>query len=232
MNTLYKKYYVVFILITFYCFESKSQWIEYLSIFPENPTINYSVSIISVAGFPFGYESTCPELKAYSCYVTGNNIHFNSYYDISGAWPQAYCYTVDTNSIGQLNSGFCKLYYFLNTIFDSDTNFMVDSDSLEFTVINSNDVNESELVKKLVVYPNPAREYFVFQVPGSIMSSARQVSEIVITDVWGQEVERLTLNAEKKVWDCKQMKAGVYFYFLEMEGKRYSGKVVINKQSQ
>jgi hypothetical protein len=81
------------------------------------------------------------------------------------------------------------------------------------------------------VYPNPAKEYVEFQVPGSIPPTAGQVGcEVRVVNLFGQEVANLPVKSEKTVWDCREVKTGVYFYFVEQEGKRYSGKVVINKQ--
>lgn len=81
------------------------------------------------------------------------------------------------------------------------------------------------------VYPNPAGEYVVFEF--GVRSSKFEVGEtnkIVFIDVFGQRVAELQIKSEKTVWDCREVMAGVYFYFVELEGKRYSGKVVISKQ--
>jgi hypothetical protein len=62
---------------------------------------------------------------------------------------------------------------------------------------------------------------------------------VVVDNVFGQEVARLPVKGEKTyspsanlrrtTWDCRDVKSGIYFYKLEIEGKIVSGKIVIQK---
>ncbi|NOX46745.1 MAG: T9SS type A sorting domain-containing protein, partial [Chlorobi bacterium] len=75
---------------------------------------------------------------------------------------------------------------------------------------------------KLKVYPNPARDYVLFEskkVPFS--------GKITIMDVFGKEVKRLKVKAKKTVWDTREVRSGVYFYRVEIEGETVSGKIVV-----
>jgi hypothetical protein len=81
------------------------------------------------------------------------------------------------------------------------------------------------------VYPSPAGEYvvFEFEVRGSKFEVEKTNREIQILNVFGKEITSLQVNAEKTVWDTRQVQNGVYFYRLEMAGKMYGGKIVVQK---
>jgi hypothetical protein len=144
-------------------------------------------------------------------------------------------------------------------------------------------------VHEIKVYPNPARDYVVFELPtaatnnnpnnksavisnrgagqggrvrnpltdlapankpqgksfgrnskGVSHASARSQAQrlemttkegavVVIVNVYGQQVARLSVKTEKTVWDTRQVNNGVYFYNVEIGGKVLSGKIVIQK---
>jgi len=74
------------------------------------------------------------------------------------------------------------------------------------------------------IFPNPAKDYIKFEV----QSSKFEVGvEIIVVSVMGKEVARLPLKGERTVWDCKGAESGVYFYFLDIDGQRYVGKVMV-----
>ncbi len=100
-------------------------------------------------------------------------------------------------------------------------------DSLDTTGAVENHYDK-ELVK---VYPNPAREYVVFEYSPPFPPQGGTYPVIKVTDIFGQEVIKLDVKSEKTVWDCREVKDGIYFYALEIEGKRYAGKVVIRKKN-
>jgi hypothetical protein len=89
------------------------------------------------------------------------------------------------------------------------------------TTTGINDYEEIE--DQIKVYPNPAKDYVEFNVQGSRLKVG---SEVRVVNLFGQEVAKLPVKSEKTVWDCREVEDGIYFYFLEIEGKRYSGKVV------
>jgi hypothetical protein len=208
----------------------QSQTICITNIEPLNPISSDKIKIINAIMFVFGAGETCPSILGYSLAINETVLQLNLYYDISGYWPQLGCTSIDTTEIGKLDAGNYLMYINLNTIFYSDTNFIEDTDTLVFTVINSNDVYESEVDNKLVIYPNPAGKYMVFEF--ELQGSKCEFGNIQITDIFGRKVVELPLKSEKTVWDCREIENGVYFYISKIEGEKYSGKVVINKQSK
>ena len=85
--------------------------------------------------------------------------------------------------------------------------------------------NEQEIQDFYIkVYPNPAREYVVFE---SKKVPVPFNGKITITDVFGKEVKTLKLKAKKTVWDTREVQNGVYFYNVEINGEILSGKVVV-----
>jgi hypothetical protein len=76
----------------------------------------------------------------------------------------------------------------------------------------------------LSVFPNPARDYVVFE-----LKERPKKSIVQISNVFGDQVEVLFVKAEKTVWDTRQTKSGIYFYRAEVDGEVLSGKIVIQK---
>ncbi len=86
---------------------------------------------------------------------------------------------------------------------------------------------ENSVWSDLLVYPNPAGDYIVFEVQ-SLMFEVEN-SEIQIVDVFGREVLRKPVISEKTVFDLRGIWGGVYFYQLEIDGKMYSGKFIVKE---
>ena len=77
-------------------------------------------------------------------------------------------------------------------------------------------------VQEIKVYPNPAQDYMVFELNEYPINV-----KIQIVNVFGQTVETLLVKSEKTVWDTRKVKAGVYFYNVEIDGKVLSGKIAV-----
>ncbi len=225
MKKFNEKVILVFVLIVIICFETNSQSIVNIKILPENPTNQDTVVLYSGVFFTFGAPSSCPPLSGCTIIKEDSCVLLNLFFDISGPWPQFGCASCDTTKIGKLEAGNYLICINVNTIFESDTNFLEDTDSLEFTVINSNDVYESEIINKIVIYPNPAKEYVEFDFK---ISKLKVGSEIRIMDVFGQDVARLPIKSEKTTWDCRNTEQGIYLYKIEINGRSITGKIVIN----
>lgn len=107
---------------------------------------------------------------------------------------------------------------------------------------------EETFLLALKVYPNPANNYIIFElpvIPGPSVVISRETTvgsdekspcnnpqsppQISITNTFGQQIAQLEVKGNKTVWDARTIQAGVYFYFLEISGKRYSGKVIVQK---
>ena len=74
------------------------------------------------------------------------------------------------------------------------------------------------------VYPNPARDYVVFERQGLQAKQQKQITIQIVT-VLGQEVETLEMQGDKTVWITEEVEPGVYFY--RIEGGGYLGKMVV-----
>ncbi len=90
------------------------------------------------------------------------------------------------------------------------------------------DEMESETLK---VYPNPAKDWVVFELPSgappSIPPGGGKNPSLQITNIFGQEVARIALWQEVTVWDCREVEAGVYFYQLKTKDQQLKGKIII-----
>ena len=75
----------------------------------------------------------------------------------------------------------------------------------------------------VLVYPNPAKDYVVFDVQGSKFGG----SGITIMNIYGKKVAELPVRSEKTVWQTGGVEAGLYFYRVETEGTVISGKVMV-----
>ncbi len=104
-----------------------------------------------------------------------------------------------------------------------DTDFWV----FEIEDTSTNVVNYIESEDMLKVYPNPARDYVVFEVRG--LEFEVEGNQIQLFDVFGREVLRKAVIAEKTVFDLRGMPDGIYFYKVEMDEKLLSGKIIVQK---
>jgi len=89
---------------------------------------------------------------------------------------------------------------------------------------------------KVKVYPNPARDYVVFELSTQrashqVAGSHPVINRVSIFDFYGRRINNPVIYYmdNKIVWDCRGVQNGIYFYSLEMEGKVVSGKIIIQK---
>jgi hypothetical protein len=81
-----------------------------------------------------------------------------------------------------------------------------------------------EISANFKVYPNPAKDYIVFECKG-LQAKQQNQNSIQILNVLGQVVETLAINGDKTIWITEGVEPGVYFY--KTTSGEYSGKVVI-----
>ena len=94
---------------------------------------------------------------------------------------------------------------------------------------STNIINQIKNENRIKVYPNPANDYVIFEIPPSIPPNGGK-NVILINDIFGQLVTMLTLKNEKTVWDTREMSSGTYFYWLQNSLNAIErGKVVIIK---
>lgn len=226
MKKFNQKIILVFVFIVIICFETNSQSIVNVKILPENPTNQDTVELYSGVFFTFGAPSSCPPLSGCIIIKEDSFVLLNLFFDISGPWPQFGCASCDTSKIGKLDAGNYLMCIIVNTIFESDTNFLEDADTLEFTVINSNVIYESEMVNEVVIYPNPAKDYVVFNLTPPCPPQGGSCNVIKVNNIVGKEVAKLPVKGERTVWDCREVENGIYFYRVGINSKWYSGKLV------
>ena len=94
------------------------------------------------------------------------------------------------------------------------------------TTVSVEEVDE-QVIK---VYPNPAVNYVVFEVPPPLVPPEGRKNPILrIHNVFGQEVAQIPLKSEITVWDTRRIKNGIYFYQIYMDCTIKSGKIIISK---
>jgi hypothetical protein len=113
-------------------------------------------------------------------------------------------------------------YHYCECLTDSDSSFMKSRKTIPSKSF------DRMFGLEVTVKPNPAGDWttFNYQLPDN-----SSVGIIEITDVSGAVIERFTATGTQgqKVWDTRQIKAGVYFYSLNVSGNNKSGKIVIYK---
>ncbi len=88
--------------------------------------------------------------------------------------------------------------------------------------------DERVVEKKFKVYPNPAKDYIVFEFDVRSLEFEVGANNLLrITNTFGQQIALLQVNSEKTVWDTRNIQNGIYFYSVENDKNVYSGKLVI-----
>ena len=76
----------------------------------------------------------------------------------------------------------------------------------------------------IVVYPNPADSYIIFENIGAQNANHYQIQ---ITNIFGQVINTLEMNNSRTVLDTKDFASGIYFYRITKESEiLQSGKWV------
>jgi hypothetical protein len=89
------------------------------------------------------------------------------------------------------------------------------------TTIGLNDnPKPNDLIK---IYPNPCTDYIVFE------RSDKKSCDIQITDLYGHIIDNFTFS-ERKIWNTKGNKAGLYFYSISDAEGCYKGKFIISQR--
>jgi len=103
-----------------------------------------------------------------------------------------------------------------------------DKDFWVFEILKDDTVNiviPQARAEKVRVYPNPAKDYIQFEVPGSRF----EVEELRLFDVFGRQVAWKEIISEPTILDVSGLPGGVYFYRVALGEVLYSGKVVIQR---
>jgi hypothetical protein len=81
------------------------------------------------------------------------------------------------------------------------------------------------LPERMKVYPNPAGDFVLFEIPSDFNKNP---SAVIVRNLHGQEVASLSVQSETTVWDCSSAKEGIYFYTVVLEQNTWSGKLIVN----
>ena len=197
-----------------------SQWICGTMVSPSSPSINDDIKVIVSAGFPFGYGPTCPSLDTVELFYNGNEVRLELYYDISGVWPLVGCSTTDTANTGNWSAGNYQLFLYSNTIFDSDTNFHQDGDTLEIQVNDQAGLQSSDIAGFLKIYPNPARNSIFIDKPDKL-----KFSSIELYDLTGTFIRKFKNNSE--YLNLEGINPGLYQLIFNTEHSQFHQKLFI-----
>jgi len=75
----------------------------------------------------------------------------------------------------------------------------------------------------LKVYPNPAQDYIIFELPKNTKESS-----LIISDIYGKTIAELNTKDQTQIkWDCTKVTSGIYFYHIVIGGKNNNGKILL-----
>jgi ELWxxDGT repeat protein len=100
----------------------------------------------------------------------------------------------------------------------------VDSDNLEINYKTRDEMTDEILlqrqVSKLIIYPNPTRSYFRFDVPGELI-------EMTISDITGKIIckDKLLLSKQK---DISFLSEGIYSVFIKTTEGSFNERLMVN----
>ena len=83
-----------------------------------------------------------------------------------------------------------------------------------------------EQKEHLKCYPNPAKDYLIFETKEH---NQLDHSEILIRDIYGNQITTVMLNSNQTVWDTRSIAPGIYFYRTVIDGEVVSGKIIFKK---
>ena len=87
-------------------------------------------------------------------------------------------------------------------------------------------INMKEQKEHLKCYPNPAKDYLIFETKEH---NQLDHSEILIRDIYGNQITTVMLNSNQTVWDTRSIAPGIYFYRTVIDGEVVSGKIIFKK---
>jgi hypothetical protein len=202
------------IISTHYVFAQQGSVIDSLKIIPTNPTTNENIKLICYTTFSSG---AC-ELNDYSVNIQNAEITVMTNYTVGD--NTAICHSVDTLTIGTLDSGNYKLttsltVNLLNAIFDTDT--------INFTVDNVLSVSETELDNDINIYPNPFANELQIKV-----NTTKNLTSLEIYSATGTKIKQVKFNHSERI-NVSDLTNGIYLIVLtDKNGNRYTRKMIKN----
>lgn len=198
------------LLLSLFCIaiQSQAQFIQQISVVPQNPTVNDQVMVLVDAGFSSG---TCAENTQWGGFTTSNRYEASTLHCIG--MLTYICYDTDTFNLGSLPSG---NYRFIVTVdaggYPSPCTPGIAPggiDSIDFTVSTATGLSEREKTE-IRLTPNPAKERVL--ITGNFEDGK---GLFVFNTVDGREVLRISATSEEM--DLSSLTSGIYFvrYFSE-----------------
>lgn len=186
--------------------------IDSLRIIPQDPSINDSVKVICYATFPSG---PC-NLMYHNINIQSHGIGLLLQYDVGAA--TYICSSIDTLTLGELNSGNYELIAALNII---PLSSISDYDTVYFSVKDASSLITYNTDTKIELFPNPATDMLS-------LNALLKNGEVQIINSQGKIVtNKNTLNGFTHRFDIANLKAGLYLLrIFDDHNLRYSGKFI------
>ncbi|MEA3443313.1 MAG: T9SS type A sorting domain-containing protein [Bacteroidota bacterium] len=168
--------------------------------------IDNKIRIIQSAGFPFGYENTCPNIDLYSIDVSQNQVTVQFYYNVAGPWVMAGCESIDTFFIDSLVISTYQLIVHTNFLIEGpiypnlDTLYDCDIDTFNFEILG---ISENSFQNCKELYPNPSKGLLT-------VNKGILLKDIEIYNLSGVLVRKEEINAKSATLDVSTLPPGNY----------------------
>lgn len=210
------------LLLSLFCIaiQSQAQFIQQISVVPQNPTVNDQVMVLVDAGFSSG---TCAENTQWGGFTTSNRYEASTLHCIG--MLTYICYDTDTFNLGSLPSG---NYRFIVTVdaggYPSPCTPGIAPgaiDSIDFTVSTGTGLIDSDQ-HEISISPNPASE--TIHISGKNLEPG---GFFIFTDVHGKLVQKIQSMAGEM--NISGLSSGIYFVrFLSEKGMSRAARFVKN----
>jgi hypothetical protein len=212
-----KNFLKIFILFGCIFFSNTSNSQNNLHLTKLNTSCETAI-ITSWVWFPFGYQSTCPDLSGYLLNNNPDTLILKLFYDISGPWPQVGCDRFDTLAFSISNSNL-YLEGEAYSIFYNDTT-LVSTDIIELCLPNH--INEYKKYNPPIIFPNPANDYLYLQ----LNKSAETPIKMDIINSVGELIVQEKINKDRLFINIEYLPGGVYFLKIHFENFIHSQKII------
>jgi len=217
-NLIFKFIVLLTFLLTFS--DAKSQWFYEIDILPQNPDNKDSLNVRSVVGFNFGFGLSCPHVTYYNTSIEGSTIELDLFFDVSGAWTQANCYTIDTCNIGVYAPGEYSLNVSINKFAYGDTTFNTDTGTIDFIVTNSLSISEEEMNALFKIFPIPSDKLLTLDFPDFLI-----IKSLTFFDIQGKQI--LDFDPKSKRLNIAGINSGLYFLSIVTNKGSVKKKVLV-----
>lgn len=204
----------IILLICFFFLENSIKAQDVTSIVT-GTTFNYQMISNTQHNFTFhtyfnlGYQSTCPSLINPTFSIVDNTLYVKGYYDVTGAWPTAFCNSFDTVTYNyQIPSNITHIITSTNVISPNNTPPYIPS-VVTYENVYTRDFDLSLLstnyssIKNISIYPNPTK--------GDInISNDMNFDKISINNSLGQIMTIINKN-QSGVYSLPNIQDGLYY---------------------